>query len=164
MRLVFLCNKTPGAPFYYYGLTLIPAWINNCVHYILWSEITYPFPNSIGATVEVWEWISSFIPYFIVDVITFPCFDKSKIMLVKRTLGSIPFQILCNYQHRLKGKCWYLIRKGVSFTNTVGKRSSSTAHLVILFGCLFIPKQWPVWPSKILSNWEIGSVGELGQL
>ena len=27
----------------------------------MWDEITYPFPNFIGCTVEVWEWISNFI-------------------------------------------------------------------------------------------------------
>ena len=36
----------------------------------MWGEIFYPFPNFNGATFEVWEWISTFIPQFIVDVIT----------------------------------------------------------------------------------------------
>ena len=40
-------------PFYYHGLTLIPAWISNYIHYKLWDEITYPFLNFNGATVEV---------------------------------------------------------------------------------------------------------------
>ena len=35
----------------------------------VWYEITYPFPNFNGYIVEVWEWISNFIPYFILDVI-----------------------------------------------------------------------------------------------
>ena len=35
----------------------------------LWDEITYAFPNLNGCTVEVWEWISNIIPYFIMDVI-----------------------------------------------------------------------------------------------
>ena len=30
----------------------------------MWYEITYPFPNFNGTTVEVWEWISNLIPYF----------------------------------------------------------------------------------------------------
>ena len=34
------------------------------------DEITNPFPNFNGCTVEVWEWISNFIPHFITDVIT----------------------------------------------------------------------------------------------
>ena len=37
----------------------------------MWDEITYPFPNISGWTVEVWEWISNLIPHFIMDVITY---------------------------------------------------------------------------------------------
>ena len=37
----------------------------------VWDAVTYPFPNFNDAAVEVWEWI--FIPYFIMDVITYPC-------------------------------------------------------------------------------------------
>ena len=48
-----------------------------------WGEITYPFPNFNGSTVEVWEWISNFITHFIMDVITYPCLDSSLSMLVK---------------------------------------------------------------------------------
>ena len=33
--------------------TLIPAWISNYIHYKVWDEITYPFLNFNGATVEV---------------------------------------------------------------------------------------------------------------
>ena len=36
----------------------------------MWDEITYPFSNFNGATVEVWEWISYFIPHFTRHVIT----------------------------------------------------------------------------------------------
>ena len=36
-------------------------------------EWNYPFPNFHGATVQVWEWISNFIPHFIMNVITYPC-------------------------------------------------------------------------------------------
>ena len=45
-------NGTRG-PFYKHGLTLIPAWISNYIHYKVWDEITYPFLNFNGATVEV---------------------------------------------------------------------------------------------------------------
>ena len=54
--------------------TLLPAWISNYIHYKVWDEITYPFPNF---NVEVWEWISNFIPHFIGHVITYPCWDLS---------------------------------------------------------------------------------------
>ena len=44
------------------------------MHSKVWDEITYPFLNFNGCTVEVYEWISNFIPHFIIDVITYPCF------------------------------------------------------------------------------------------
>ena len=49
-----ICSKlmTRG-PFYSHGLTLIPAWISNYIRYNMWDEITYPFLNFNGATVEV---------------------------------------------------------------------------------------------------------------
>ena len=42
-----------SSPFYWYGLTLIPAWISNHTPGKVWDEITYPFLNFNGATVEV---------------------------------------------------------------------------------------------------------------
>ena len=40
-------------PFYLHGLTSILAWISNYILYDVWAEITYPFLNFNGATVEV---------------------------------------------------------------------------------------------------------------
>ena len=40
-------------PFYYHGLTLILVWISNHIHVKVWDEITYPFLNFNGCTVEV---------------------------------------------------------------------------------------------------------------
>ena len=53
----------------------------------MWDEITYPFPNFNGVTLEVWEWISNFIPCFIMDVIMCPCWDWSQTMVVKGAPG-----------------------------------------------------------------------------
>ena len=53
----------------------------------VWDEITYPFLNFNGCTIEVWEWINIFIPHFVMDVITYPCRDLSKTMLVKGATG-----------------------------------------------------------------------------
>ena len=41
------------------------------------DEIIYPFPYFNGATVEVWGWISNFIPDFVMDVIAYPYWDLS---------------------------------------------------------------------------------------
>ena len=62
----------PSGPCFWHGLTLIPAWISNYSHDKVWHEITCLFPNFNGATVEVWEWISYFIPHFTGHVITYP--------------------------------------------------------------------------------------------
>ena len=56
----------PSDPFYLYGLTLIPTWIDNHIPSKVWDEITDPFQNFSGATVELWEWINNFIPPFII--------------------------------------------------------------------------------------------------
>ena len=45
----------------------------------MWVEITLPFLNFNSATVEVKEWISNFMPHYIMDVITW--------MLVKGAPG-----------------------------------------------------------------------------
>ena len=36
----------------------------NKIHFNVWDEIIYPFPNFNGATVEISERISNFIPHF----------------------------------------------------------------------------------------------------
>ena len=41
----------------------------------MWDKITYPFLNFKSVTIEVLEWISNFIPLFMMDVITYPCWD-----------------------------------------------------------------------------------------
>ena len=41
----------------------------------MWDEITYPFPNFNGGTVEVREWISNFNPHFTEYVITYAGWD-----------------------------------------------------------------------------------------
>ena len=39
--------------FYYRGLTLTPAWINNRIPGKVWDEISHPFLNFSGCTIEV---------------------------------------------------------------------------------------------------------------
>ena len=75
-----LCEVTAAAgwcqgPFIKWKLTLIPAGISNHMPSKVRDGITYPSPNFNGAAVEVWELISNFIPHFMMDVITYPCWD-----------------------------------------------------------------------------------------
>ena len=43
----------PCSPFYYHGLTLIPAGMSNYIYYKVWDEITYPFLNFNIATISL---------------------------------------------------------------------------------------------------------------
>ena len=53
------------------------VWTSKYIHNKLRDEITYPFPNFNGCTVEVWEWVSKFIPYFTGTLIAYICWDWS---------------------------------------------------------------------------------------
>ena len=46
----------------------------------VWDEITYPFPyfNSWASAVEVWEWVSNLIAYFILGAITYSCYKNTE--------------------------------------------------------------------------------------
>ena len=54
---------------------LVPAWISNYIHYILWCEIIYPFLNLNGAAVIFRNEISNFISHCTRYMITYPCWD-----------------------------------------------------------------------------------------
>ena len=43
----------------------------------LWDDIIYPFPNLNIYTIAVWEWISNFIPHYVMHVITYTRWDLS---------------------------------------------------------------------------------------
>ena len=73
-------NKSAPGPFYWHGLTSIPAWISNYIHYKVWNEISYHFPDFIGGTIEVWngEVTSSHVLLAIwilihADITAYPC-------------------------------------------------------------------------------------------
>ena len=78
------------------------AWISNRTHYKVFDEITYPFPNFNGATVEVWELIRNFIAYFTGHVLTYSCWDWSKSRWLDRITSLRP--VLSNLWDRSKIK------------------------------------------------------------
>ena len=58
------------------GQWLLGQNIGGSCNYIrcnVWDNITCPFPNFNDATVEVWEWVSYFTPYFTGNVVTLSC-------------------------------------------------------------------------------------------
>ena len=54
---------------------IIPKWRINYSHYKVWDRITCPFPNFNGATVDVWKWLSIFIPHVTGHVFTHPLWE-----------------------------------------------------------------------------------------
>ena len=60
---------------------------NYNIDYIVWDDITHPFPNFKGCTVEVWEWISNFIPYCARPIITYPFLGLKLIHVFYRVPG-----------------------------------------------------------------------------
>ena len=71
----FVVVRYHRGPFYKHGFTLLyhASLINNHIPRKVWDKITYPLPNFNGCNVEVWQWISNFIPHYIMVVITYPC-------------------------------------------------------------------------------------------
>ena len=53
----------------------------------MWDEITYPFPIFNCVAVKHWQWISNFLSQFITVTITYPYWDSSISMLVKKATG-----------------------------------------------------------------------------
>ena len=82
-RVTDCALETLGPVFLICGLTLIPVWKWNYIHYKVWDKIIYPSPNLNCATVEVWECIINVIPQFIGHVIIYPCCDLNQTILVK---------------------------------------------------------------------------------
>ena len=101
MRLVIInefCKKLYLCiPFYLYKhiFDLITAWTSNYAYHNVWDEIINPFSKFNSATVDVWEWISNFTPHFTGHMITYPRWNSSWSMLVKRALYIKPYIRLC---------------------------------------------------------------------
>ena len=76
MSTLYIHVNTWGT-FYYHELTLIPAWIRHHMPSKIWDEVTNPFPNFNGFTVDVCERRNYFILQFIMDVITHSCSDSN---------------------------------------------------------------------------------------
>ena len=74
---------TSGGHFPWYVLSQITARRSNHMQSKVWDKITNPSPNFNGYTVEVWEWISDFIPHFMMDIIIYPCWDNSWTIYVR---------------------------------------------------------------------------------
>ena len=63
---IVLCGFKTGK---HWKRNMHPAWKSNYIGSKVWYETTYSFLNFNGCTIEVWEWISNFIPHFMMRVI-----------------------------------------------------------------------------------------------
>ena len=77
---------------------LIPGWISNHMPCKVQGEITYPFPNFNGCTVEVWEWICIFYSTLYNDCIYLPMLGLKLTHVCKRSSCTI---------HRKHNKVWF---------------------------------------------------------
>ena len=132
----------------------IPACINNHMPNKVWAYITFPFPDFIGATVDVWVRINNFTPYFIMDVIASQC---SQVNPCYKIVKRIPLRTSdVNYVHFVMF-CWVLMyfRTCLSFT-TVHHRLhwNKKATLTTLSHRLHLPRPPQMQPVHTkLSTW-----------
>ena len=70
----YICHRWPLLLTW---INLNTAWISNPIPTQVGDEITYPLPNLNGYTVEVWEWITNFMPHIMMDEIIYACWDQS---------------------------------------------------------------------------------------
>ena len=140
--IIHKCLESPFAN----TTMLIPAWINKHIHYKLWEEMTYLFPNFNSCTVEVWESISNFILHFVghVLVITNPLklSHISKGVPSVKLSQNICFQI-ANYRNPLWTTCVIFFQKE---SRSVARRSK----LVRDYSTVWC-SQWP----KNSKRWRI---------
>ena len=79
---------------------MVPRWVNcnfrkisNHMSIKRRDQITYPFPNFNGCTVEVWDWISNFIMQFTMDAITSPWVNGSTFLIARITATTMPIPV-----------------------------------------------------------------------
>ena len=78
----------------------------------MWGEITYPFPNFHGCTIEFGNRLNNFTPHFIPDMIHIHAWIQIKVKLVKGTPGDLPRSYEPLFDQRMKS----LIFKDFFFT------------------------------------------------
>ena len=82
------------------------------IHYKVWDNITYLFPNVSGEAADVWEWISNSNPHITGHVITHPHGDLSSPMLVKGAPGFSVLNVLVlepKYARKFRSRPWLIM-------------------------------------------------------
>ena len=144
-----------------------PAWISNHMSSKVWDEITYPYPNFNGSTIEVLEWISNFMKHFIMDtsdVITYPCWDLNHTILVKGTpsvseivvwaSNHIPLQ----WRHHGHDSASNHQPHDYLINRLFGRRSKKTSKLRVTGLCVGNSPVTGEFPAQMASNAENVSI------
>ena len=98
----------------------------------MWDEITHSLPNFNGCTVEVWEWISNFIPNFIMDVITHPCWDHDFSVIgawIIHCISSFPLDVITHPFLNLSYSSWSPDWYHTKYTNERGSWAPSQCSI-----------------------------------
>ena len=120
-KTTFFATTFTSGSLYHDGLTLVPVRMNNYIHYKVWNQIFYLFPNVIGCTVK-----------FATGVIIYPCSIKGTVWEAKVSLhwrhnnhdgvsNHQPYGCLLNrlFRHRSK-KTSKLLVTGLCVGNSPG--------------------------------------------
>ena len=160
-------STTTKAPHYCpVGPQVLLTWISFnpslnicCIHYEVWDEITYPFPNFNGCSVEVWEWISNFIPHLI--VITYPCWDKCSRCKVKTTcryiILSITLDDVIKWKHfpRYWPFVWWIHRSPVNSPHKGQWCGALMLSLICVLNKRLSKRSWGWWyETPLRSLWR----------
>ena len=87
LRLWQLHNNNTDYYIYRYATWDKTVLISNGLPDIASDEVMYPS----RCTVDVREWINNSIPHFAINVINYPCWDLSKVLIAPRSFISYPF-------------------------------------------------------------------------
>ena len=99
----------------------------------MWDEITYPFPNFINPTVEVWEWISIFLPHLMIGVITYPWWKLRSMFYLHHC------RFVCNI--RLYKPLWRTVHgqtRDNAHVNTLRPKQNGRHFSEDIFKCIFL--------------------------
>ena len=129
----------PLWPFLYYGLTLIS--VSNYIHYIVWGEITNPFPNSNGA-VEVCECMNNFIWHLTGHVVTCSCWGLNWFMCRQNHYDDV---IMTTMASQITSPTLFY---SIVYSGADQRKHQSSASLALVRGIhrgpVNSPHKWPV--------------------
>ena len=147
----------------HYDVTVMitQTWISTYIHYKMWGEIIHPFPNFIGAAVEVWKLISNFIPHFTGRMISYPFATQINRWVNHETKASIKFHLDHHYYFFSNTKTFH----GAAAHSMVPKSCIVWYFLHVNPTPVNDFKVWRLWLSKLSKSkkmqWDKRQIGTI---